>query len=40
MVLYEQVLYDPDAQPLTGTFIDYLLPTAQGFIEIGHVETP
>jgi CO/xanthine dehydrogenase Mo-binding subunit len=42
MALYEQVLYDTDGQPLTGTFMDYLLPTAQEVprIEIGHVETP
>jgi CO/xanthine dehydrogenase Mo-binding subunit len=42
MALYEQVLYDTDGQPLTGSFMDYLLPTAQEIprIEIGHVETP
>ena len=42
MALYEQVLYDTEGQPLTASFMDYLLPTAQEIprIEIGHVETP
>jgi carbon-monoxide dehydrogenase large subunit len=42
MALYEQYLYDADGQPLTASFMDYLLPTAQEVprIEIGHVETP
>ena len=42
MALYEQCLYDTDGQPLTASFMDYLLPTAQEVprIEIGHVETP
>ena len=42
MALYEQVLYDTGGQPLTASFMDYLLPTAQEIprIEIGHVETP
>jgi CO/xanthine dehydrogenase Mo-binding subunit len=42
MALYEQVLYDTGGQPLTASFMDYLLPTAQEVprIEIGHVETP
>ena len=42
MALYEQVVYDTEGQPLTGSFMDYLLPTAQEVprIEIGHVETP
>jgi CO/xanthine dehydrogenase Mo-binding subunit len=42
MALYEQVLYDAGGQPLTASFMDYLLPTAQEVprIEIGHVETP
>jgi len=42
MALYEQVLYDAEGQPLTASFMDYLLPTAQEVprIEIGHVETP
>jgi len=42
MALYEQCLYDADGQPLTASFMDYLLPTAQEVprFEIGHVETP
>jgi CO/xanthine dehydrogenase Mo-binding subunit len=42
MALYEQILYDAGGQPLTASFMDYLLPTAQEIprIEIGHVETP
>src|SRR5260370_19123658 len=27
-MLFEQVIYDPDGKCLTGTFLDYLLPTA------------
>src|SRR5260370_24985573 len=39
--LYEHVVYDEDGNPLTGTFMDYLLPTATEVpdIEYGHVET-
>jgi CO/xanthine dehydrogenase Mo-binding subunit len=42
MALYEQSAYDADGQPLTASFMDYLLPTAQEVprFEIGHVETP
>jgi CO/xanthine dehydrogenase Mo-binding subunit len=42
MALYEQCHYDADGQPLTGSFMDYLLPTASEVpaFEIGHVETP
>ena len=42
MALYEQSAYDADGQPLTGSFMDYLLPTALEVpaFEIGHVETP
>jgi CO/xanthine dehydrogenase Mo-binding subunit len=42
MALYEECLYDRDGQPLTASFMDYLLPTAQEVprFEIGHVETP
>jgi CO/xanthine dehydrogenase Mo-binding subunit len=42
MALYEQSVYDAEGQPLTGSFMDYLLPTAQEVpaFEIGHVETP
>ena len=40
-VLYEHLVYDDDGNPLTTTFIDYLLPTAAEVptIEYGHVET-
>jgi carbon-monoxide dehydrogenase large subunit len=41
-VLYEDFVYDSDGNPLTTTFLDYLLPTADVVpdIEHGHVETP
>jgi carbon-monoxide dehydrogenase large subunit len=41
-VLYEHLAYDPDGNPLTSTFMDYLLPTIAEVpvIEYGHVETP
>ncbi len=40
-VLYEHVIYDDEGNPLTTTFLDYLLPTAAEVpvIEYGHVET-
>jgi carbon-monoxide dehydrogenase large subunit len=40
-VLYENLVYDEDGNPLTTTFLDYLLPTAAEVpvIEYGHVET-
>jgi aerobic carbon-monoxide dehydrogenase large subunit len=40
--LYEAFVYDDDANPLSTTFMDYLLPTAceAPVIEFGHVETP
>jgi carbon-monoxide dehydrogenase large subunit len=40
--LYEELIYDADGNPLTTTFMDYLLPTAAEApdIEYGHVETP
>jgi carbon-monoxide dehydrogenase large subunit len=40
--LLEQLVYDADGNPLTTTFLDYLLPTATEVpsIEYGHVETP
>jgi carbon-monoxide dehydrogenase large subunit len=36
------MLYDPDGNPLTTTFLDYLLPTAGEVpdLEYGHVVTP
>ncbi len=40
-VLYEHVVYDEDGNPLTTTFMDYLLPTTTEvpMVEYGHVET-
>jgi carbon-monoxide dehydrogenase large subunit len=39
--LYEDFVYDEDGNPLTTTFMDYLLPTAceVPVIEYGHIET-
>jgi carbon-monoxide dehydrogenase large subunit len=41
-VLYEKTVYDDDAQLQTGTFLDYLIPTAAEIpdLEIHHLETP
>jgi carbon-monoxide dehydrogenase large subunit len=41
-VLYEHMVYDGDGNPLTTTFMDYLLPTACEIpdVEYGHVVTP
>ena len=41
-VLYEKAMYDDQAQFQSGTFMDYLLPTAMEVpdIEIHHIETP
>ena len=41
-VLYEHMAYDEDGNPLSTTFMDYLLPTATEVpvIEYGHIETP
>lgn len=40
--LYEEMVYDPLGQPLTTSYMDYLLPTAMEVppIRVGHVETP
>jgi carbon-monoxide dehydrogenase large subunit len=40
--LYEHLVYDEDGNPVTTTFLDYLLPTATEVpvIEHVHVETP
>jgi carbon-monoxide dehydrogenase large subunit len=40
--LYEWMGYDADGQPQTGTYADYLLPTADVLprIEIHHMESP
>ena len=39
---YEKLAYDENAQLLSGSFMDYLLPTAVEVprIQVGHVETP
>jgi carbon-monoxide dehydrogenase large subunit len=41
-VLFEHFAYDDDGNPVTTTFMDYLLPTAADVpeIEYGHIETP
>jgi carbon-monoxide dehydrogenase large subunit len=40
-VLYEDFVYDAEGNPLTTSFMDYLLPTTTEVptIEIGHIET-
>jgi aerobic carbon-monoxide dehydrogenase large subunit len=40
-VLFEELPYDSDGNPLATTFLDYLIPTAPEIpdIEIGHVTT-
>jgi aerobic carbon-monoxide dehydrogenase large subunit len=40
--LFEHLVYDEEGNPLTTTFMDYLLPTAAEIplIEHGHIETP
>ena len=40
--LYEEMSYSPEGQPLTGTFMDYLMPTASEIpsIAVHHLETP
>ena len=40
--LYEAFVYDESGQPLTGSFMDYLLPgtTEVPAVEVVHVETP
>jgi carbon-monoxide dehydrogenase large subunit len=41
-VLYERAAYDDQGQFVTGTFMDYLVPTAMEVppIEIEHLESP
>jgi carbon-monoxide dehydrogenase large subunit len=41
-VLFEELSYDDDGNPVATTFMDYLLPTAAEvpLIEYGHIETP
>ena len=40
--LYEEMAYSPEGQPLTGSFMDYLVPTASEIprIAVHHLETP
>jgi CO/xanthine dehydrogenase Mo-binding subunit len=40
--LYEKIVYDERGQLLTGTFMDFLIPTAMEVpdMEVGHIETP
>ena len=40
--LYEEVVYDEAGQLLTGSLVDYLVPTASELppIEVHHIETP
>ena len=40
--LYEEVVYDDAGQLLTGSLVDYLVPTASELlpIEVHHIETP
>jgi 2-furoyl-CoA dehydrogenase large subunit len=40
--LYEEMEYDDSGQPLAGTFMDYLVPTASEAprIDIAHIESP
>jgi aerobic carbon-monoxide dehydrogenase large subunit len=39
---YERIVYGPDGQPLTASFMDFLIPTSMEIpeIEIAHLETP
>jgi len=39
---YERIVYDAEGQPLTASFMDFLMPTAIEIpeITIGHLETP
>ena len=41
-VLFEQVVYDENGQNVTGSFMDYLLPTAAELptVEVVHLDTP
>jgi carbon-monoxide dehydrogenase large subunit len=41
-VFYEHMIYDPDGNPLSTTFLDYQLPTAAEVpdLEYGHIVTP
>jgi CO/xanthine dehydrogenase Mo-binding subunit len=39
---YERLVYDADGQPLSTTFMDFLIPTSMEIpeIETAHIETP
>ena len=41
-VFYEHMVHDDEGNPLTTTFLDYLIPTTTEapIVEFGHVETP
>jgi aerobic carbon-monoxide dehydrogenase large subunit len=41
-VLFEHLAYDEDGNPVTTTFMDYVIPTSAEIpvIEYGHIETP
>jgi carbon-monoxide dehydrogenase large subunit len=41
-VLFEHLAYDTDGNPVTTTFMDYVIPTSAEIpvIEYGHIETP
>jgi carbon-monoxide dehydrogenase large subunit len=40
--IYEELAYDDEGNPISTTFMDYLIPTAADIpvIEYGHIETP
>jgi carbon-monoxide dehydrogenase large subunit len=40
--LFEEQVYSPEGQPQTGTFMDYLVPTATEIppVAVHHLETP
>lgn len=40
--LYEELTYSPEGQPLAGTFMDYLVPTASEIppVAVHHLQTP
>jgi carbon-monoxide dehydrogenase large subunit len=40
--LYEEVIYDPEGQVISGTLLDYVLPKARQLpaFEVEHIETP
>lgn len=40
--MYEEMIYNEDGQPLTTSYMDYLVPTSMEVprIEVGHIQTP